>query len=71
MAKHSKDEHESALASDALWGVVSIAKHIKRSIRETRYLISTKAIPVQKLSHRVILGRKSVIDKALSGEDAR
>jgi hypothetical protein len=69
VAKHnSQNEHDSALANDALWGVEAIAKHIKRSVRETRYLISAKAVPVQKLSHRVILGRKSVIDKALAGE---
>jgi hypothetical protein len=67
MPSKNKSDHESTLANDALWGAEAIARYIGQPLRKTRYLISTGALPVQKLGARTILARKSQIDKALVG----
>jgi hypothetical protein len=56
--------------SDVLWGVPAIADFIERPLRQTYYMIERQMIPVKKLSHRIIVGSKKEIAKALSGADA-
>jgi hypothetical protein len=52
---------------DILWGVEAIAAHIGRNLRQTYYLCQTQKIPCQKVG-ALWVGRKSAIDRALSGE---
>jgi hypothetical protein len=55
---------------DLLWGVTAIARHIKHNNRQTYYLLQTNKIPAQKIGV-VWMGRRSVIDAALSGKQVR
>jgi hypothetical protein len=52
---------------DILWGVEAIAAHIGRNVRQTYYLLQTQKVPAQKVG-ALWVGRKSTIDRALSGE---
>jgi hypothetical protein len=52
---------------DILWGVEAIAAHIGRNVRQTYYLVQSQKIPAQKVG-ALWVGRKSTIDRALSGE---
>jgi hypothetical protein len=61
--KHYNDD---ALADDLLWGAAAIADHIRRDIRQTYYLIAARKIPAKKLGARVIVARKSELDRALT-----
>ncbi|MGL3211653.1 hypothetical protein [Bradyrhizobium sp. BR 1433] len=55
-----------ALPDDLLWGVQAIATHIKRTVRQTYYLIERDLIPATKLGARTIVARRSEIDNAFS-----
>jgi hypothetical protein len=55
---------------DILWGVAAIAHYIKRSKRQTHYLISKRRIPVEKPGPKTITGSKSKISAALKGDVA-
>jgi hypothetical protein len=52
---------------DVLWGVKAIAEYVRRSQRQTYYLIERKIIPANKAGHRTIVAFKSKIDAALAG----
>lgn len=54
------------LADDLLWGVAAIASHIKRSERQTYYLIANQQIPAKHLGGKTIVARISELDRALS-----
>lgn len=57
--------HSQELSEDLLWGVTAIAVYIKRSQRQTYYLIERKKIPARKLGAKIIVARKSELDQAL------
>jgi hypothetical protein len=58
-----------ALPDDLLWGVQAIADHIKRTVRQTYYLIENELIPVKKLGARTIVARASELDRVFSRDD--
>jgi hypothetical protein len=58
------------LADDLIWGVSAIAAHIKRTERQTYYLISKKKIPAKHLGPKTIVARKSQLDRALTEIEA-
>jgi hypothetical protein len=62
-----KNESDDA---DILWGVAAIARHIRRSKRQTFYLIQTRRIPVDYLGPRTITASKSKLDARLKGDAA-
>jgi hypothetical protein len=53
---------------DILNGLAEIAAFIRRNVRRTHYLISTKKIPVTHLGKKTIVGSKAKISAALKGE---
>ena len=65
VATQASAEADEILSEDLLWGIPAIAKHVRRSVRQTSYLIETKALPVKKLGRRIICARKSELDATL------
>jgi hypothetical protein len=57
------------LASDILWGIPEIADYIRRTKRETDYLVQQKIVPTRKHSHKCITGSKRKIRLALQGRN--
>jgi len=53
--------NEADPAGDLLWGVNEISRFIRRSRRQTYYLIDRGVIPVRRLSHKVIAGSRAEI----------
>jgi hypothetical protein len=58
-----------ALPDDLLWGGQAIARHIKRTVRQTYYLVENGLIPATKLGARTIVARASELDRAFSNGD--
>jgi hypothetical protein len=65
----AKERTMTIADDDVLWGVAAIAGYIRRTERQTYYLISKKAIPAKKLGARTIIARKSEIDTTLASDD--
>ncbi len=62
-----KDQSQQS-SGDLLWGAAAIAGHIKRSLRQTYYLIEQEKLPVKKLGPRTIVGSRAEIDASLKSE---
>jgi hypothetical protein len=53
---------------DLLWGIGEIAKEIRRTKRQTEYMIAKQIIPVTKLSSKIIVGSRRQIRRQLGSE---
>jgi hypothetical protein len=52
-------------ANDLLWGVDEIARFIRRSRRQTYYLIGKQIVPAEKRGPKIIVASRAKIRKAL------
>ena len=55
-------------SGDLLWGVEAIADHIRRTKRQTQYLIENDKIPVKHVGPKTIVGSRTKIDASLKSE---
>jgi hypothetical protein len=53
---------------DLLWGIGEIAKEIRRTKRQTEYLIQQDVIPVNRLTPKIIVASRRAIHRQLGGE---
>jgi hypothetical protein len=58
---------EPCLGDDVLWGAAAIAKHIKRPLRQTYYLLETRHLPADKAGATWI-STKSRLHKFFNGQ---
>ena len=61
--------HMSELRDDLLDGVGAIAAYTGLPKRKVYYLIEKGFLPIRRLGHRTIIGRKSQIANALRNQD--
>lgn len=52
-------------SGDLLWGAKAIAEHIRRSKRQTYYLIENELIPFKRVGPKTIVGSRSQLDAHL------
>jgi excisionase family DNA binding protein len=61
--------HMSELRDDLRDGVGTIADYTGLQKRKVYYLIEKGVLPIRRLGHRTIIGRKSQINAALRNQD--
>jgi predicted DNA-binding transcriptional regulator AlpA len=58
------------LPTDILWGVRAIAEYVNRTERQAYHLVATGALPARKIGPRLIVARRSEIDRVISSQEA-
>jgi hypothetical protein len=64
----SRRQTQQQSSGDLLWGVEEIADYIRRSKRQTYYLIENEMIPIKRVGPKMIVASRTEIDATLKSE---